>query len=96
MITTDLGLDRRQVAAGHPPTSSSSEKVSGWEGPTALDALKTRCATSAASSRRDDEEDARGPCRGAHPCRRAVVDGGDRSVRVLMALSLPRVVVLAT
>ena len=97
LITTDL---RRwivaQIAAGHPPDIIvDAMKASGWDGPTALDALQTtmRDRHRVAAGEAIEEEPAR-PVPGGHiHAGSPLVDAGDREVRVLMALSLPRVVV---
>ena len=97
LITTEL---RRwivaQVVAGHPhDVIVDAMKISGWDGPTALDALQTtmRDRDRVAAGEAIEPEPAR-PVPGTRIHAGApLVDAGDRRVRVLTALSLPRVVV---
>jgi prolyl 4-hydroxylase len=85
-----------QVAAGHPPdVIVEAMKVSGWDGPTALDALQTtmRGRDRIAAGETVEAEPAR-PVPGTQlHAGSSLVEAGDRRVRVLTALSLPRVVV---
>ena len=97
LITTEL---RRwivdQTAAGHPPDIIiDAMKASGWDGLTARDALATtlRDQHRVAAGESIEPEPAR-PVPGAHiGAGSPLVNAGDREVRVLMALALPRVVV---
>ena len=88
-----------QATAGHPPeVVVDAMKASGWNEDVAIDALEKTMREHLHLAAVDDEagEEA-GPARPvpgtAISCSRPLVSGGDRDVKVLLAMAAPRVVV---
>jgi len=85
-----------QATAGHPPdVVLDAMKASGWSEQVAIDALETTMRAHLGLADDDANEPARPVPGAAITAGTPAIRAGDRDVRVVMALTLPRVVVFA-
>jgi prolyl 4-hydroxylase len=85
-----------QATAGHPPdVVLDAMKASGWNEQVAIDALETTMRAHLGQADDDASEPARPVPGAAITAGTPAIRAGDRDVRVVMAMTLPRVVVFA-